>query len=84
MRRLVHPSSFAHLVVNQGSPPHQARLDPPRRARVTARLYDGTTATLELDVVSRAKGYVCVRQEREGAAPWLAWLPAGAARPVGL
>lgn len=51
----------------------------PRPALVTTRLYDGSTATLkvevEVEVVARACGYVCVLQPRPGDEPWCAWVP---------
>lgn len=76
------PSTYAGLVVNVGTPANQRRLDQPRRARVRARVYGGDVVDLELDVVSRAPGHVCVRQERDGQAPWLAWVPADQATPL--
>lgn len=82
MRRPVDPATFAGLVVNHGDPKGQRRLERPRRAAVRARLYDGTVQALELDVVWRAPGFVCVRQGRDGAPPRLAWIPEDQARPL--
>lgn len=56
----------------------QAMLPRPVRATVRARTFGGGAATLEVDVIARAKGYLCVRRAREGAAPWHAWVPAEA------
>lgn len=81
MRRPVDPETFTHLVVTHGDHGAARMLPAPRPARVRAQLYDGTAAVLELDVVARAKGFVCVRQERPGQDPWLAWVPQADAVP---
>lgn len=52
------------------------QLPAPVRALVRAELYDGSRVVLELDVVARSAGFVCVRQERPGRPPWHAWVPA--------
>ena len=74
-------ADYSRWVVNHGDPPGQVTLPAPRRALVRADLYSGETVILELDVVARADGYVCVRQDRPGMAPWLAWVPAEQATP---
>ena len=79
MPRPPHPD-FARWVVTYGQPVGSVMLPAPRRAVVRTALYDGTTATLELDVVARARGFVCVRQEIPGRAPWSAWVPADRVR----
>lgn len=81
MDRGPHPD-FATWVVTHGDPKAKAMLERPRRALVTTRTYAGDTVLLELDVVARAKGYVCVRQELAGRGPWHAWIPAEQAVPV--
>lgn len=81
MDRGEHPD-FRRWVVTYGDPKPSTVLPAPRRAIVRTELYDGTTVTLELDVIARAPGYVCVRQELPGRAPWCAWVPSGRARPV--
>lgn len=70
---------FSSWIVNHGDRKPAQMLPRPRPALVvTTRLYDGTTATLEVDVVARARGYVCVQQPRRGDEPWCAWVPDGA------
>ena len=69
-------------VVNHGEPPGQVILPAPRRALVRADLYNGETVILELDVIALAAGSVCVRQDRPGRAPWLAWVPSDDATPL--
>lgn len=64
------------------TPLHPHRLDPPRRARITASTYGGDTVTLDLDVVWVARDAVCVRQTAPGWPEWLAWIPAGDAIPL--
>lgn len=69
-------------LVNHGEPPGAVMLLALRRALVRAELYHGETVILELDVIALAAGYVCVRQDRTGRPPWLAWLPADDATPL--
>ena len=81
----MEPVEYADWVV---SGPHPERTEDvvmfavPRRARVRAGTYGGQQVVLELDVVARAPGLVCVRQERPGRTPWLAWVPSGDAVPL--
>lgn len=75
-------AEYAELVVNHGDPPGQVMLPAPRRALVRVELYSGELVILEFDVIARAEGYVCVKQERPGKAPWLAWVPAEDATPL--
>jgi hypothetical protein len=81
MARGSHPD-FSGWLVTSGDPRQQRVLVHPRRARVTAATYAGDTVTVEVDVVATAPGQVCVRQEIPGRAPWLAWVPSGAAVPM--
>lgn len=76
-----HPA-YGDLVRTYPDPGPCLVLNPPRRARVTTELYDSRTVTLELDVVARAKGWVCVRQNRSGGDPWNAWIPSARAVPL--
>lgn len=73
---------YAGWVVNHGDPPRQRVLPEPRRAVVEARTYGRDTVRVELYVVATAPGWVCVRQDRPGRAPWNAWVPATQATPV--
>ena len=83
MRRPVDPSTYAALVVNRGNATGgQTRVDPPRRALVRTATYGTGDVVLELDVIARARGLVCVRQERDGGEPWVAWIPADQATPL--
>lgn len=76
-------AEYAGWVVNRGEPHGRMQmLDPPRRAVVTTRTYAGHTVTLQLYAVSRAPGWVCVRQDRLDRSPWHAWVPAAEVTPV--
>lgn len=75
-------SSYSDLVVNHGDPPGQVMLPVPRRALVRVERYGGDVVILDLPVIARADGYVCVSQARRGKAPWLAWVPAEDATPL--
>lgn len=68
---------YSHPVVGPSEP-----FDPPRRALVTAVTYGGETVLLELKVLSRARGFVCVEQHDENWGVWLAWIPVECAEPI--
>ncbi len=74
-----HPD-FSRWIVNvAGSISPSVRVDPPAPAVAHVRLYDGTTADVDVEVVSRARGFLCVSQpvQRDGEdGTWLAWIPA--------
>lgn len=71
------------LVVALPAPPEGAvePVVPPRPARVSTRLHDGSTATLDVEVVALAPGMVRVAQDRGGEPAWLAWIPEDHVRP---
>lgn len=78
-------SSYAHLVVTLGDPGPGSGMEMlahPRRARVRTRTYGAGVVDVELWVVARARGRVCVRQERPGHAPWNAWIDSRDATPL--
>jgi hypothetical protein len=81
MGRQAHPD-FSTWIVTCGDPSPAVMLPRPRRAVARARTYGGGAVHLEVDVVARARGFVCVRQELAGRDPWFAWLPAAQVRPV--
>lgn len=66
---------YSGWLVTVGDPKGARMLEHPVRAIVTAATYSGAVATIEADVVARAKGLVCVRQEIPGREPWSAWIP---------
>lgn len=73
---------FSGWLVTVGDPRGARMLERPVRAIVTAATYSGAVITIEADVVARAKGLVCVRQEVPGRGPWSAWIPAERATPL--
>ena len=81
MDRGPHPD-YARWVVTHGDPRPSTQLARPRPALVRVELYDGSRTVLELDVVARAAGFVCVRQPLPGRAPWFAWVPVERAQPL--
>lgn len=75
---------YSSWVVNHGDPGRgSTMLAEPRRAVVVAQTYGGHQVRLQLYVIARAPGYVCVRQDLPGRAPWNAWLPERQALPAG-
>lgn len=73
---------YSGWLVTVGDPKGTRMLERPVRAIVTAATYSGAVITIEADVVARAKGLVCVRQDVPGRAPWSAWIPAERATPT--
>ncbi|MBO1751724.1 hypothetical protein J4G33_07910 [Actinotalea sp. BY-33] len=70
-------------LVNHGEPRPQTVLPQPRRAVVTTNTYGGHEVTAQVYAIARAPGYVCVRQDIAGRAPWNAWVPEERVLPVG-
>lgn len=66
---------YSGWFVTVGDPKGARVLERPVRAIVTAATYSGAVITIEADVVARARGLVCVRQEAPGRESWLAWVP---------
>ncbi|MDT0164239.1 hypothetical protein Q9R32_01565 [Actinotalea sp. AC32] len=81
MDRGPHPDFTAWLVTH-GDPRPSVMLPRPRRALVGGRTYGGVAVVVEVDVVARARGFVCVRQEVVGHDAWHAWVPASHAEPL--
>ncbi|MGW6130406.1 hypothetical protein ACWFNE_10305 [Cellulomonas sp. NPDC055163] len=71
------PTPWTGLVVALPAPPagDVEPVVPARPVRVTARLHDGSTATLDVALVARAPGFVRVAQDRGAEPAWLAWIP---------
>ncbi|MBB2921814.1 hypothetical protein [Cellulomonas cellasea] len=79
---MTHPPStpWSELVVPL-QPPPEGRVEPVHPAlavRVTTRLHDGSTATLDVELVARSPGLVRVAQPWTEGRPWLAWIPEAA------
>ncbi|WP_258724578.1 hypothetical protein [Cellulomonas sp. NS3] len=74
---------WTELVVALPAPPEAdvAPVVPARPVRVTTRLHDGSTTTLDVEVVARAPGMVRIAQDRGVEPAWLAWIPADDVRP---
>ncbi|GEA88851.1 hypothetical protein CCE01nite_28000 [Cellulomonas cellasea] len=51
-------------------------VDPALPIRVTTRLHNGSTATLDVEIVARSAGLVRVAQPWTDGRHWLAWIPA--------
>lgn len=81
MDRGPHPDFDAWLVT-YGDPRPSTMLPRPRRALVRGRTYAGAAVLVEAEVVARARGFVCVRQDVPGRDPWHAWVPSSQAEPV--
>lgn len=73
---------YAGWLVTVGDPKRTRMLERPVCAIETAATYSGAVITIEADVVARAEGLVCVRQEIRGRAPWSAWIPQERATPA--
>jgi hypothetical protein len=71
-----HPN-YCRWAVNHGEPAGpQHVVDPPAPALADVELYDGAHEVLEVHVLARARGAVCIRQDVPGRKPWLAWVAA--------
>lgn len=74
---------WAGFIITRGDPPGRPRMLPtPRRALVVADTYGRGTLRAELYVIATAPGWVCVRQDVPGRAPWNVWIPTAQATPV--
>ncbi|WP_188484785.1 hypothetical protein [Cellulomonas carbonis] len=69
-------------IVTNGDPKPATMLPAPRRAVITTHTYGGHKITVQLYVVARSRGFVCVEQDISGRAPWYAWIPDRQAMPV--
>ncbi len=78
MDRGRHPD-YSRWIVTTTEPRQQVLLDPPVPAVADVQLYDGTRTLVEVDVVARARGVVCVRQD-VGGRDWYAWVSAANVR----
>lgn len=81
MDQRAHPD-YSSWIVNRADPRDSRMFDTPRRAVVRTTTYGGHRVTLQLYAVARAPGYICVRQEISGRAPWSAWVQESEVTPV--